>query len=66
MTVEAMHARTLARCARKLDQAHRDRDAQIVLAHRAGLSHRMIADAVGLSGVGVLKIVRRSEDAARR
>ena len=42
------------------------RDAAIVEAHRDGLSLRAIADAVGMSHMGVKRIVERSTHGEKR
>lgn len=54
--------RRLERLARKASEAEAERNRAIVEEHAAGVSLRAIAEAVGLSHMGVSKIVRRSEE----
>lgn len=54
--------RRLERLARKARDATTERDQAIVEEHAAGASLRAIAEATGLSHMGVSKIVRRAEE----
>jgi uncharacterized coiled-coil DUF342 family protein len=58
-------ARRLRRASELLDRHRQGRDQLIREAHEAGASYREIAAAVGLSHVGVMKIVGKEDPNAR-
>lgn len=59
-------ARRLQRAAKKFEDSRDDMYAVIVECRESGASLAAIADAVGLSPMGVSKIVARAEDSSTR
>lgn len=59
--IEKAKVRALQRAAQRANDAVAERNAAIIDAHDAGATFREIAEAVGMSAAGILKIVRRRD-----
>ncbi|PPF39994.1 helix-turn-helix domain-containing protein [Pseudoclavibacter sp. AY1H1] len=55
------HSRKLAAAARRLAQAHADREAAVLAAHAAGMPRAHIAEDVGLSPMHISRIVKAAQ-----
>ena len=58
--VDTAEARKLRKAGEAVDKAIAERNAAIIEAHQAGHSLRAIGDAVGVTHVAVLKIIRKA------